>query len=305
MRGKKKPIKSPLRYPGGKSRAITTIVPLVPEYDEYREPMVGGASVFFALKQLHPNKKYWINDINRELYFFWKYCQQEPKNLAEAIRRMKRIYKGGRRGGKKLYKNLIKLSPEEMDGLDRAARFFILNRSSYSGLIESGGYSKEAYLKRFTESSIKRIYRASKILKGVIITNLDYSEVINAPSNCKTFLFLDPPYVSKTKAKLYGKKGELHTSFNHEAFAANVKKCAHKFLITDDKCNKVEELYKFANTIGLELKEWTLQYGTNNGPEERETKSARIGKEFFISNYKTKEPTKVYILATNSIKQGK
>ena len=47
-------IKSPLRYPGGKSKALKRILPLIPEYDEFREPMVGGGSVFFALKQKHP-----------------------------------------------------------------------------------------------------------------------------------------------------------------------------------------------------------------------------------------------------------
>lgn len=40
-------IKSPLRYPGGKSKALKEILPLIPEFTEYREPMVGGGSIFF------------------------------------------------------------------------------------------------------------------------------------------------------------------------------------------------------------------------------------------------------------------
>jgi site-specific DNA-adenine methylase len=43
-------IKSPLRYPGGKSRAIKFITQLIPEFKEYREPFVGGGSVFVYLK---------------------------------------------------------------------------------------------------------------------------------------------------------------------------------------------------------------------------------------------------------------
>ena len=39
-------IKSPLRYPGGKSRAIEKIIPLIPAFEEFREPFVGGGSVF-------------------------------------------------------------------------------------------------------------------------------------------------------------------------------------------------------------------------------------------------------------------
>ena len=45
---------SPLRYPGGKTRAIKQILPFIPTFKEYREPFAGGASVFFALKQRLP-----------------------------------------------------------------------------------------------------------------------------------------------------------------------------------------------------------------------------------------------------------
>src|SRR3989344_8685914 len=95
-------IKSPLRYPGGKSKALKRILPLIPEYDEFREPMVGGGSVFFALKQKYPNKNYWINDINTELYYFWKYCKEKPDDLIAEIRKFKKKYEDG----KILYKHL-------------------------------------------------------------------------------------------------------------------------------------------------------------------------------------------------------
>ncbi len=49
-------IKSPLRYPGGKSKAIKQISKLIPQFDEFREPFVGGGSVFIYLKQKYPHK---------------------------------------------------------------------------------------------------------------------------------------------------------------------------------------------------------------------------------------------------------
>lgn len=73
-------IKSPLRYPGGKSRAIKFITQLIPEFKEYREPFVGGGSVFVYLKQRYPNRKFWINDIYENLYLFWKYAKKNLKN---------------------------------------------------------------------------------------------------------------------------------------------------------------------------------------------------------------------------------
>ena len=58
--------KSPLRYPGGKSKALKQILPIIPSFKEFREPMVGGGSVFFALKQLNP--KQWTS-FCKGLYF--------------------------------------------------------------------------------------------------------------------------------------------------------------------------------------------------------------------------------------------
>lgn len=63
-------IKSPLRFPGGKSRAVERIIALLPPFREFREPMVGGGSVFFRVRQMYPNRSYWINDLNYELYCF-------------------------------------------------------------------------------------------------------------------------------------------------------------------------------------------------------------------------------------------
>ena len=44
----KKGLKTPLRYPGGKSRAVTKMgiyFPNLRNYTEYREPFLGGGSV--------------------------------------------------------------------------------------------------------------------------------------------------------------------------------------------------------------------------------------------------------------------
>ena len=277
-------IKSPLRYPGGKSRALKRILPLIPEYSEFREPMVGGGSVFFALKQKYPNKTYWINDIDTELYYFWKYCKENPNGLISEIKRLKRKY----RNGKQLYTYLVssKLHKESWTSLQRAARFFVLNRITFSGLTESGGYSEEAFKTRFTSSSLKRIRKASKLLKKVKITNTDYSELIRQTGR-KVFIFLDPPYYSNSKSKLYGYRGELHIKFNHSKFFKEIATCKHKWLVTYDNCSKIQKLFNSESYRGWSKLNWCLQYGTNNSKDSEERK-AKIGKELFILNYKLK-----------------
>ncbi|MEW6701573.1 MAG: DNA adenine methylase, partial [Bacteroidota bacterium] len=76
-------IKSPLRYPGGKSKAIDSISKLIPDFTEFREPFVGGGSVFVYLKQKFPSRNFWINDIYQNLYHFWNECKENPNKLIE------------------------------------------------------------------------------------------------------------------------------------------------------------------------------------------------------------------------------
>jgi Site-specific DNA methylase len=61
-------VKNVLRYPGGKSKAVEKIIANIPaNIKEFREPMVGGGSVSLVVKQLFPNVKVKINDLNYEL----------------------------------------------------------------------------------------------------------------------------------------------------------------------------------------------------------------------------------------------
>ncbi|MFH0961536.1 MAG: DNA adenine methylase [archaeon] len=264
------PARSPLRYPGGKSRALPQILPLVPEFREFREPFVGGGSSFLALKSRFPERKFWINDINEDLFLFWKFLRDENAGLVSEIRHVKEREKDGRALFGKLTKKPVKLSDFE-----RAARFFILNRITFSGTIESGGYSEQAFKGRFTESSVSRLEETGKLLSGVKITNDDYGKSLAAPGE-QVFIFLDPPYLSKTKSRLYGKKGDLHLGFDHPRFSKLVSACRHRWLITYDDSPEVRALFPSAK-----IKEWTLQYGMNNYKQG----SAARGKELFIYNY--------------------
>ncbi|MEA5469282.1 DNA adenine methylase [Spirulina sp. 06S082] len=269
-------IKSPLRYPGGKSRAIQKIIRYMPHsFSEYREPFIGGGSIFIYLKQKFPNLKFWINDLNTELYYFWKTLKLDPENLIEESEFMKDIYIDG----KSLFKELANINTEDLTGDERAIRFFVLNRISFSGTIESGGFSKESFLDRFTYSSIERLKPLQEILENTKITNLDYSEVLQQPGD-NVFIFLDPPYLAATSSRLYGKRGNLHTSFDHHRFANLLKDCPHQWLITYDDSPEIRENFKFAY-----IHEWELQYGMNNYKQ----KTAGKGRELMITNYPVKE----------------
>jgi len=267
-------IKSPLRYPGGKSRAVETIAKLIPDFDEFREPFLGGGSVFVYVKQRFPNKKYWINDLYSELYKFWEMTQKDVDTLIAKVYEWKEKYPIG----KDLF-NFLNENHKDFDDLEKAAAFFVYNRITFSGTTLSGGYSEGAFTGRFTESSIKRLNDLRQVINGSLITNSDYEELLKKEGE-NVFIFLDPPYYSATKSALYGKNGHLHKSFNHKRFAENMKNCEHKWLITYDDSEYVRNLFSFAN-----ITPWNLTYGMRNVTEH----SDQTGKELFISNYALKK----------------
>jgi len=241
------------------------------EFAEYREPFVGGGSFFIYLKQAYPGLKIWINDLNPELFHFWQQVQLDSEKLArEALR-----FKLERTDGQALFNELLAVDVNSLSEFERAVRFFVLNRITFSGVVEAGGYSQQAFAARFTESSIERVARLGRLLEGVRVTSLDYREVL-ADGGGEVFTFLDPPYFKATKSRLYGKNGILHTEFNHSEFAQEMRKCRHSWLITYDDSPEIRRNFEFAR-----LTEWELQYGMNNYKQGR----AEKGSELFISNY--------------------
>ena len=148
----KKAIRSPLRYPGGKNRAIRLIDPLIPEFKEFREPFIGGGSVFFHIKQKFPDREYWINDLYYKLFEFWTQSQSNLEQVVAQVQTWKTEYKDG-----KILHRFILDSFSEFTELEIASAFFVLNRLTFSGTSESGGYSKQAFENRFTPSSIDRL----------------------------------------------------------------------------------------------------------------------------------------------------
>lgn len=277
-------VKTPLRFPGGKSRGVRQILSLIPPFEAYREPMVGGGSVFLALRQLFPRRHFWINDLNYELYCFWAVLQSHPENL---MRKILQIYEQAE-DGRELFTRLMERY-DQGDELERAVRFFVLNRITFSGTVDSGGYSEQAFKGRFTLSAIRRLAQVAPLLQGVRITHGDYEAVLRAPGE-GVFIFLDPPYYSATASRLYGRRGELHTGFDHQRLSHVLRETSHRWLLTYDDSPFIRQLYG-----GYSILSWQLQYGMNNYKQS----IARPGQELFIANYSLET-----IQAMDSLFQG-
>lgn len=261
---------SPLRYPGGKSRVAKDLIKLFPKCVEYREVFFGGGSVFLNYFNPKSKQKYVLSDKYSNLMDFWFSVKLNNSELINGILKLKDEYKSR---GKEMFYWLKNKNTNSV--IDSAIRFFILNRISFSGLTESGGYSEHAFYNRFTDNSINNIWKMRDIFKKVELKCVDYKEIVMEKGN-DVFIFADPPYYSARSKKLYGKNGDMHLSFDHKSFAKVMEKCPHKWLITLDDCEKTRELFDYANIL-----EFEVQYGMNNYKQLE----AKKGKEIIITNF--------------------
>jgi DNA adenine methylase len=264
---------SPLRYPGGKSRAVNRIFELMPmHFDEYREAMVGGGSVFLKLLQNKIEVNFLINDIYYDLYCFWRFLKEKGNVMYEDIKNIRNYCDDGQKLFNCLNRNI------EWSDYQRAIRFFILNRITFSGTTNSGGYSKESYHKRFTINSIEKLKTVHPLMKNVEVMNVDYKEILNFEGDTP-FIFIDPPYMANKKSKLYGEMGDLHCEFNHKDLITSLKKCKYNWLLTIDDSDYIRN--SFNNKYKYNIFELDIQYGMDNIKGSK----TKLGKEIIITNY--------------------
>jgi len=226
-----KNLKTPLRYPGGKSRALTKLLKYLPETEikEYREMFLGGGSVALEMtKRLPKGTPIWVNDLYEPLYNFWIILRENPSELQRKLVELKSRYpdRGSAKGLFLQAKDVI--NDRTKTDTDRAVAFYVLNKCSFSGLTESSSFSAQASDSNFSMRGILKLQDYSRLIRGWKITNLDYSELYAEDET--TFIYADPPY--DIKDVLYGNKGSMHKGFDHDRFANLVDKCLCQVMIS-------------------------------------------------------------------------
>jgi DNA adenine methylase Dam len=271
-----KSLKTPLRYPGGKSRAVKYLVPKMPkDATEYREPFLGGGSVAIAFTKEYPDIPVWVNDLYEPLVNFWQMLQTRSDGLFVLLEAYKKEYSTPD-SARELF-NYCKqdLNDEEKPELCRAAAFYVVNKCSFSGLTESSSFSAQASDHNFTMRGITNLPKYSELIQNWKITCGPYWDMMMTVG---TFWFFDPPY--DIKDNLYGKKGELHKGFNHEEFHAwitqgNVK---DRWMITYNTNPTLMEWYD-----GYYQTKWDLTYTMRSVGDYMNEQKDRA--ELLITNY--------------------
>ena len=215
-----KSLKTPLRYPGGKSRAVTKMDPYFPDlrnYDEFREPFLGGGSVAIHITKKYPNLDIWVNDLYEPLVNFWQQLQIFGSDLKDKLVDLKSTHNNPESAKELFLASKEKVNDQSLPSLDCAVAFYIVNKCSFSGLTESSSFSEQASQNNFSLRGIEKLPEYSALISKWRITNYSYDYMMDG--NKGAFMYLDPPY--DIKDNLYGRKGSMHKGFDHDKFAAD------------------------------------------------------------------------------------
>ena len=242
---KSKSLKTPLRYPGGKSRACTKIESYFPDlskYKEYREPFLGGGSVALYVTQKFPHLKIWVSDLYEPLVNFWQVLQREGNTLATALINLKNKYPD-QESARSLFIDAKELvNDQEYATIDRAIAFYVVNKCSFSGLTESSSFSKQASDANFTIRGLEKLPEYSKLISNWNISKNSYQTLLDDKND--VFLYMDPPY--EIKHNLYGKKGKLHKYFDHDDFASDCNSSHMGMLVSYNSDQLVKDRFQYS-----------------------------------------------------------
>ena len=189
-------------------------------------PFFGGGSIELACSVA--GIRVYGADAFKPVVEFWKQAIKNPVLLAE------RAHVYYPLTNTKFYA-LQHGYPDLTDPMERAAVFYVLNRSSFSGTTLSGGMSPGH--PRFTLSAIERLRDLN--IKRLSVQHADFHKTLRRHTD--KFLYLDPPYANG--GKLYGRKGDMHEGFNHEELAEDLNQ-RDGWILSYNDCSLVRKLYK-------------------------------------------------------------
>lgn len=170
---------------GGKRRLAKHILPLFPAHTCYVEPFCGAAALYF-LK--HPSKTEVINDINGELVNLYRVVKH---HLEEFVRQFKWALIS-----RQIYKWLQDTPQETLTDIQRAARFYYLQKQAFGGKVADHTFgTSTTSAPRFNLLRIEEeLSMAHLRLARTIIEHLDWAECIRRYDRPHTLFYCDPPY---------------------------------------------------------------------------------------------------------------
>lgn len=246
---------SPLRYPGGKNKAVALFRDIIEVNGMhgcvYVEPFAGGASVALGVLIEGDAERIIINDADPSIYSFWYACINHIDEFCDKLHQIEVNTEEWQRQ-KEVYKHLRKnaLQGEDYDKIQLGFATFFLNRTNRSGILKGGvigGHNqtgKYGIGVRFNRVELEqRLRKVASLSEKIELHCMDAKAFLETQSikwPCNTLIYCDPPYVEKGRG--------LYMNFFREQDHRDLAKVIlgiqnQAWVVTYDKHNLIAELY--------------------------------------------------------------
>lgn len=242
----------PLPYIGGKNRLATKIISMLPEHLTYVEAFAGGAQVLFHKP---PSNVEVLNDLDFDIVNFFRVCQWHYEELVRYLRYCL--------ASRRLHELHVKTDPATLTDIQRAGRFFYLQKNSFGGLVV-----KRKFHYGVTQPSNYNLDRIPEIIENahrrlqrVQIESLPYEQVLTKYDRPSTVFYLDPPYWSRA---LY------NHNFSNGDFVLleqRVRELKGKFILSLNDLSEVRSLFKNFHLLSAGIA-YTARRGAGKRSEE-------------------------------------
>jgi DNA adenine methylase len=203
---------SPIRFVGGKTRLVPTLLEYLPETcNRYWEPFCGGAALFFAYG--YKAKQAYLSDINHPLINTYDHMQCALDEVLSALTNLEETpYDRVRDQFNQLKSHFESCQPgqwTEEDGVNYAALFIAINHLCFNGVYrenKSGGFNvpvgrnSKGEARLLSSLKIDDFVEASKKLKKAQVMYSSFSpwpwSPFNTPEQGDVW-FADSPYLDE------------------------------------------------------------------------------------------------------------
>lgn len=276
--GEYRPIRSPFKWAGGKSRLRKYILALIPEHSCYVEPFAGAAWVLFGKP---PSDVEVLNDIDEELISFFRVVKHKPEELVKSF--------DWELVSRAEFERLAALDPNNLSEVERAHRFFYIIMAGWGGelnyprfqtSISDGGHGNRLVggLK-FLEQRIRPAYER---LKTVLIENMEWRDCVERYDSKKTFMYLDPPYPKNP----INYKHNMRDWKEHEEIAEFLRQAKSKWILSSYDDSEVRELYNGWNFVPIQA--------YSGMRRSKKSSNRTLNKEILVLNFNPREEVLPY-----------
>ena len=228
----------PLPYIGGKRALAKQIIATFPDHTTYVEAFAGGAQVLFRKE---PSKVEVLNDLDGEVVNFYRVCQQHYEELVRYLRFSL--------ASREWFDSLNAMDPKTLTDIQRAARFFYLQKNAFAGLVRRHNFGTSVVIPSgFNPERIPHwIENTHHRLAKVQIESLPYEEILKRYDRPTTLFYLDPPYFDR---KLYNHNFERQ---DFETLAERLKDVQGKFVLSLNDVPQVRSIFRSFKSKAIQL----------------------------------------------------